>query len=213
MTQHQITPNLFLASQSPRRKALLQNMGITPLVIPADQQIDAEAIETPQPNEDPIAYVVRVANLKRDLAQQRLQACPPSELPTPQPEDLVLAADTTVALDQHILGKPSNKVQAQKMLKALSGTTHQVHTAVSICRMDGAAKETTVVSSDVTFAPLTNDWIDHYIATGEPMDKAGSYGIQGLAGSMIPKISGSYTGIMGLPLYETLNMLRRFGLR
>lgn len=209
MSPHHLQIRIFLASQSPRRKSLLESVGITPVVIPADPTIDAEAIETPQPNEDPIAYVRRVANLKRDMAQQRLQESPPLQIGTSRDQDLVLAADTTVALDQQILGKPESKQQAYEMLQALSGKTHQVHTAVSIASINGKTKECVVVSSDVTFAQLTDEWIANYIATGEPMDKAGSYGIQGLAGSMIPKISGSYTGIMGLPLYETITLIQQ----
>lgn len=200
---------IFLASQSPRRKSLLESVGITPLVIPADPTIDAEAIETPQHNEDPIAYAMRVANLKRDMAQQRLHKAPPPEIETPKNHDLVLAADTTVALDQKILGKPESRQHAHEMLRSLSGKTHQVHTAISITTVDGNTKDCVVVSSDVTFAQLTDDWIAGYVASGEPMDKAGGYGIQGLAGSMIPKISGSYTGIMGLPLYETIALIQK----
>ena len=200
---------IFLASQSPRRKSLLESVGLTPFVIPADPTIDAEALETPQPNEDPIVYVRRVANLKRDMAQQRLQKTPPAEINQPADHDLVLAADTTVALDQKILGKPENAAHARQMLMALAGKTHQVHTAVSIATVSGQTKDCVVVSSDVQFADLSQEWIAAYIATGEPMDKAGGYGIQGIAGSMIPKISGSYTGIMGLPLYETLALIRK----
>jgi septum formation protein len=150
-----------------------------------------------------------VANLKRDMAQQRLQKASLPQIDQPIDRDLVLAADTTVALDQQILGKPETAEHAQQMLMALSGKVHQVHTAVSITRVDGSGPTSVVVSSDVHFAPLTTDWIAQYIATGEPMDKAGSYGIQGIAGSMIPNISGSYTGIMGLPLYETLMLIRQ----
>lgn len=209
MSQPSSQQKIFLASQSPRRKSLLEGVGIRPVVIPADPIIDAETIETPQPNEDPIAYVRRVANLKRDMAQQRLHKTPPLEIDQPIDRDLVLAADTTVALDQQILGKPETAEHARQMLMMLSGKVHRVHTAVSITRVDGSGPASVVVSSDVHFAPLTTEWITQYIATGEPMDKAGSYGIQGIAGSMIPNISGSYTGIMGLPLYETLMLIRQ----
>lgn len=202
-------PTLFLASQSPRRYELLQSVGITPIPIPTDPTVDAEAIETPFENEDPIRYVTRIANLKRDLAQERLVQRPPAGLPIVHEMDLILAADTTVALGIEILGKPENASAAYAMLEKLSGKTHQVHTTVSICRADGQQKQSVTVSSDVTFARLTHAWITNYTATREPMDKAGGYGIQGLAGSMIPKISGSYTGIMGLPLYETLELIRQ----
>lgn len=198
---------VFLASQSPRRKALLESAGVIPVVIAPDPAMDAEAIELPLPNEAPLAYVQRVAEVKRDLARQRLSRLRLDR--APKPYDLILAADTTVALDGRILGKPVNHDEAARMLRALSGKTHQVHTAVSVCLVDASRSDTTVVSSQVRFAPLSDAWIAEYVASHEPMDKAGAYGIQGRAGAMIPEIAGSYTAIVGLPLYETLQMIRK----
>lgn len=197
---------IFLASQSPRRKALLESAGIAVIVLPAASDIDAEALEVPLAHEAPLAYVQRVASLKRDLAIKRLRSL---ELdPAPQAHDLVLAADTTVELEGRILGKPTDPNEAHAMLHALSGKTHQVHTSVSICLADGSRTETGVVSAQVRFAPLSDAWIADYVASGEPMDKAGAYAIQGRAAAMIPDISGSYTAIVGLPLFETLEMIR-----
>lgn len=196
---------LLLASQSPRRKALLESAGITTIVLPPAADIDAEALEAPLAHEAPLAYVQRVASLKRDLAIKRLQSLKLD--PAPQAHDLVLAADTTVELDGRILGKPADPQKAHEMLHALSGKWHQVHTAISMCRADGSHSDSRIVSAQVRFAPLSDAWITGYIASGEPMDKAGAYGIQGRAGAMIPEISGSYTAIVGLPLFETLQMM------
>lgn len=200
-------PKLFLASQSPRRRALLQSVGLDPIVLPADDQSDPEALEIALPNESPGRYVHRVATLKRDAALLRLHQL--SGPACPSDNDLIIAADTTVALGLTIFGKPQSDAQARKMLAELSGKTHQVFTAVSISCVDRSAMETIVVQSQVTFAELSPAWIRAYVASGEPRDKAGAYGIQGAAGSLIPKISGSYSGIMGMPLYETLELIRR----
>jgi septum formation protein len=128
----------------------------------------------------------------------------------------VLCADTTVALDGDILGKPTSAAHARRMLAALSGTTHQVFTAVAVARLDklhGVLLELAVSKSDVTFATLTRAQINAYVATGEPMGKAGAYAIQGLAGFFAQRISGSYSGIMGLPAYETAQLLGRAGVK
>ncbi len=207
MARIPFAPRLFLASQSPRRRALLQSVGLDPIVLPADAEGDPEALEIALPNESPVRYVHRVAELKRDEALLRLHrllgsACPANS-------DLIIAADTTVALGVTIFGKPQSDAQARRMLAELSGKTHQVFTAVSISRFDQSAMETIVVESQVTFAELSPAWIRAYVASGEPRDKAGAYAIQGAAGSLIPKISGSYSGIMGMPLYETLDLIRR----
>ncbi|MEY3982258.1 MAG: hypothetical protein RLZZ281_1127 [Pseudomonadota bacterium] len=204
-----VNTHLYLASQSPRRRALLESVGITPIVLAPDPSVDAEALETPIPNEAPLDYVARVARLKRDQALERLRKTSSSML-KPRPHDLILSADTTVALGNEILGKPATTQHAKEMLEKLAATTHQVHTCVSAIRFDRTVEHTVTVSSQVTFAPLSAQWIDAYVASGEPMDKAGAYGIQGIAGSMIPHIAGSYTGIMGLPLYETLQLIRSF---
>ena len=200
-------PKLFLASQSPRRRALLRSVGLDPIVLPADAEGDPEALEVALPNESPRRYVHRVATLKRDEALLRLRRL--SGPACPSDNDLIIAADTTVALGMTIFGKPQSDQEARRMLGELSGKTHQVFTAVSISRFNQSAMETIVVESQVTFAELSSAWIRAYVASGEPRDKAGAYGIQGAAGSLIPKISGSYSGIMGMPLYETLDLIRR----
>lgn len=200
-------PTVLLASQSPRRRELLTSMGLTVHVVAPDPRVDAEALETPQPAEDPLSYVQRVAMIKWQHAAGRLLASPaPQQIPA---DGILLSADTTVALDGKVLGKPANQTGAAAMLRALSGRSHQVHTAVCAGRPSGAGARTVTVSSEVTFAALDEGWIARYCASGEPMDKAGAYGIQGAAGMMIPRICGSYTGIMGLPLYETLQLLQQ----
>jgi septum formation protein len=199
---------VFLASQSPRRKALLETLGISPIVIPATPGIDTEALEVPLPKEDPTTYVQRVALAKRDAGHRSLQDRS-GEIAF-EGSDLLLAADTTVALDGEIFGKPQSGDHAVDMLRRLSARTHQVHTAVCITRLDGARERVLLVSSAVTFAPLPEEWILEYVRSGEPMDKAGAYGLQGSAQCMIPTISGSYSGIIGLPLYETWQALHFF---
>lgn len=183
---------VVLASQSPRREALLKQMGIECVAMPAD--ID----ETPLENELADAYVLR-------LAQQKARAIV-SILPAEQIDSLVLGADTTVALNGEILGKPLNEADAFLMLKKLSGTTHQVHTAVAVIRKN--RMESVVNTTQVEMIALSDDMMMQYIATGEPLDKAGSYAIQGFAGAWIKCINGSYTGVMGLPVYETAKLLQ-----
>lgn len=184
---------IILASQSPRRVALLKQMGIECLVMPAD--ID----ETPLSGESPSAYVLRLAEQKA-LAIVTKLAGEHANFP-------VLAADTTVALGNTIFGKPENDADAFEMLKKLSGSTHQVHTAIALAFNDHC--ETAINTTQVTMMPLSDAMISAYIATGEPLDKAGSYAIQGLAGSWIQRIEGSYTGVMGLPVHETALLLNK----
>ena len=184
---------IILASQSPRRIALLKQMNIDCLVMPAD--ID----ETAMPNESPSDYVLRLAAQK---AQAILNKSPDPSLP-------ILAADTTVALGLQILGKPENDTDAFNMLKQLSGGTHQVHTAIAVA-FNGKL-ETAINSTQVEMMSLTDAMISEYIASGEHTDKAGSYAIQGLAGCWVKKITGSYTGVMGLPLHETALLLQKIG--
>lgn len=182
---------IILASQSPRRVALLRQMGLDCLVMPAD--IDEAAYM----NESPADYVLRLAEQKA-LATLRKLGGQHADLP-------VLAADTTVALGMEILGKPDNDADAVNMLKKLSGSTHEVHTAVAVAfnnRLDKALSTTLV-----QMMPLTDAMIAAYIVTGEHRDKAGSYAIQGLAGNWIKRIEGSYTGVMGLPVHETAMLL------
>lgn len=185
---------IILASQSPRRVALLKQIGIACLVMPAD--ID----ETALPDESPSDYVLR-------LAAQKAQAIVKKsiDLNLPDYNLPILAADTTVALGQQILGKPDNDSEAFVMLKQLSGSTHQVHTAIAVA-FNGKL-ETALNSTQVEMMPLSDAMISEYIASGEHKDKAGSYAIQGLAGGWVKKITGSYTGVMGLPLYETALLL------
>lgn len=180
---------VILASQSPRRVALLRQLDIHCVVMPAD--ID----ETAKPDESPDDYVMRLAGQK---AQVIVSKCSDRSLP-------ILAADTTVALGLQILGKPENDADAFEMLKRLSGSTHQVHTAIAVA-FNGKL-ETALNSTQVEMMPLSDAMINAYIASGEHKDKAGSYAIQGLAGCWVKKITGSYTGVMGLPLYETALLL------
>jgi septum formation protein len=193
------TDFVYLASKSPRRQELLRQIGVEFRLLPPDDHAAAEALEAPLAGEDPSVYVRRVVRAKLETALVRLAA---SNL-APGP---VLAADTTVALGGAILGKPADPATAAAMLGRLSGRTHRVLTAVALA---SASRRTIAVNvSRVSFARLTPAQIDAYVATGEPFDKAGGYGIQGHAGAFVRRIEGSYSGIMGLPLYETARMLR-----
>ncbi len=187
---------IILASQSPRRVALLKQMGIDCLVMPAD--IDETALS----GESPSTYVLRLAEQKALAIVAKHHDSDLSDLNLP-----ILAADTTVALGNAIFGKPENDAEAFGMLKKLSGSTHQVHTAIALT-FNGKC-ETVLNTTQVTMMPLSDAMICAYIATGEPLDKAGSYAIQGLAGNWISRIEGSYTGVMGLPVYETALLLNK----
>lgn len=191
-----LLPQIYLASRSPRRVELLKQVGISCHILPAD--IDETALE----NEAPVAYVLR-------LAKQKAQACL-SKLDSAQPLLPILAADTSVALGASILGKPNDDNDAKAMLKMLSGSQHQVHTAVALAV--AGEIEVLVSTTTVEMMELTTEQIEHYIATGEHADKAGSYGIQGSAGAWVKRIDGSYTGVMGLPIYETALLLRKHGI-
>lgn len=192
---------IYLASRSPRRQELLERIGVRfePLAPAEDEADAAEALEAPLPGERPSAYVVRVTLAKARAGEARRQA---RGLP-PAP---VLAADTTVALGSRILGKPADAAEASAMLRALSGRSHRVLTAVALARGDRV--EHRLSASRVRFARLTAADIAAYVATGDPFDKAGAYGIQGYAGRFVRHIEGSDSGIMGLPLYETHSLLR-----
>jgi septum formation protein len=183
-------PVILLASASPRRSELLRQVGIAHEVRPV------EVDETPRPGEAPSAYVLRLAEAKAEALWQRLGA---------HERRPVLAADTTVALEGDIFGKPGDSAEARAMLGRLSGRTHEVHTAVALRHAGGAAAR--VSSSTVSLRALTPDEIDGYWNTGEPADKAGGYAVQGRAAVFIRHIAGSYSGIMGLPLYETWELL------
>ena len=196
---------IYLASRSPRRRELLQQIGVRfePLLFREGSRADADTDESVKPGEDPDAYVRRVAQMKALAAWQRvtirrgLQRKP------------VLAADTTVALANEILAKPADRADAERILTLLSGTRHRVLTAVALCLETRC--ELAVSESFVTFAPLTPERIAAYAKTGEPFDKAGAYAVQGRAAAFVERIEGSYTGIMGLPLYETALLLTKFG--
>lgn len=196
-------PAIYLASQSPRRQALLAQIGVTfDLLVPDDDERDAvEALEARVGRESPRRYVERVTLLKLDAARARMRA---RGLP-PRP---VLTADTTVARGRTLYGKPESAAQARHMLQALSGTTHRVLTAVAVG--DARRVRCAVSVSQVTFARLTHAQIDAYVASGEPFGKAGGYAIQGHAATFVAKIAGSHSGIVGLPLYETAALLADF---
>ncbi|MDO6444725.1 Maf family protein [Colwellia sp. 1_MG-2023] len=183
--------SLILASQSPRRRELLAQLGYQFTCCPAD--ID----ETVKINETPIEYVQRLAVEKS------------AHIAKSQPETtLVLGSDTCVVYQNQILGKPDNLTQSIDCLSMLSGNTHQVLTAIAV--VQGQFSKALVVSTDVTFKTLTKEEIINYWHTGEPQDKAGSYGIQGIAGQFVKHISGSYSAVVGLPLYETAQLLAEF---
>lgn len=193
---------IYLASQSPRRRQLLGQVGVAhELLLPAADE-DAEALEAVLPGELPDAYVVRVTRAKLQAALARLQkrGLPPAP---------VLCADTTVALGTHILGKPADDEEAAAMLARLSGHTHRVITSVAVSDGQREAQATSV--SHVRFRQLDAGEIERYVTSGEPRGKAGAYAIQSQAAAWITHIEGSYSGIMGLPLFETAELLRPYG--
>jgi septum formation protein len=201
---------VYLASQSPRRRQLLEQLGVHYELLLADDTEDAEALEVALPNEAPRAYVQRVTLLKLEAALARMKR---RGLPTAP----VLCSDTTVALGQTILGKPDDAKHAAHILGALSGQTHRVLTSVAMGTLSKAGKplktEQALSVSNVRFASLTRTQIQAYVASGEPMGKAGAYAVQGRAAAYIEHISGSYSGIMGLPMFETAQLLRAFGFK
>ena len=191
---------VYLASQSPRRRQLLEQIGVHyELLLPTPEE-DAEALEQVLPGEAPLTYVQRVTLLKLEAAMIRLKTRGLAKAP-------VICADTTVALGREILGKPNNAQDALRMLKKLSGKTHRVLTAVAIGK--GTQRVSAVSISSVTFADMSLTEMKAYVASGEPMGKAGAYGVQGLAAKHIAVIKGSYTGIMGLPVFETAELLKQ----
>lgn len=198
-----IQPRIYLASQSPRRRELLKQIGINfeMLLLRADSFRSVDVDETPDADEQPENYVRRVCQTKAEAghAALKLRNLPPFP---------VLAADTTVALDGKIFGKPENAEQAAAMLRQLSGREHQVLSAVAVAL--GEHVETALSVSVVRFATLDERRIHRYLLTHEYTDKAGGYGIQGHAGAFVEHLSGSYSGVMGLPLFETVELLRRF---
>ncbi len=196
---------IYLASKSPRRRELLRQVGVDfeLLMLRSDPARGAADVsEDVLPGEDPHVYVARVAKEKGAFAWNILQQ-------RRQPLRPILTADTTVTIDGEILGKPADNQEAIAMLERLSGRTHQVLTSVAI-HAERVAEQITQVS-EVRFAKLTPAQIKAYCATTEPYDKAGGYGIQGLAALFVEHIEGSHSGIMGLPLFETANLLRKAG--
>ena len=195
---------VYLASQSPRRRQLLDQLGVRHELLLAAADEDAEGLEATRHGELPRAYVERVTRAKLAAARKRLQS---RGLP-PAP---ILCADTTVALGRRILGKPADAADAAATLSALSGRSHRVLTAVAV--WDGRRTGFALSDSHVRFARLPAEVIEAYVASGEPFGKAGSYAIQSSLAGWIERIAGSYSGIMGLPLYETTQLLRRARVR
>lgn len=196
--------SIYLASASPRRRELLKQIGIRHEVVllrTHAPRIDVD--ETPLPDEAPSDYVLRLARAKADRG---LKDCRARRLPL-RP---VLAADTTVTIDGLIIGKPAKREEAEATLARLSGRTHEVLTAVALAWEEKL--EVRLSSSRVTFATLNAQQIRSYVASGEPCDKAGAYAIQGRAAAFITRLEGSYSGVMGLPLAETVQLLQEFGL-
>jgi len=193
-----MTKSVVLASASPRRTALLKQMNIAHTIQPAD--ID----ESPREDETPMALVSRLASEKAQAVKAQLES---KQAMTS--ETVILASDTLIAFDGQSVGKPQDKAESKRILKMLSGKTHQVLT--SICALSEVQEQTQVITTSVTFAALTDAQIDAYWETGEPADKAGSYAIQGIGGEFVVSINGSASAVIGLPLYETRQLLNEFG--
>jgi len=195
---------IYLASQSPRRRQLLEQIGVRfELLLPRPDE-DAEALEAERPGELPADYVQRVTLAKLHAARARLAA---SGLPIAP----ILCSDTTVALGRRIFGKPADAVDAVATLTRLSGRAHRVITAVAIAT--GRRQRLAVNHTRVWFAPIPAAEIERYVAAGEPFGKAGSYAIQISISAWVERIDGSYSGIMGLPLFETAQLLKQAGVR
>ena len=197
-------PSVYLASKSPRRQDLLRQIGVEfeELLVRGADGRRRDIVETPRKDEPAIDYVKRIARTKASVGwhQMNRRALPPRP---------VLAADTEVVVDGAILGKPADAADAIAMLERLSGKTHAVLTAVAV-RWHGHIV-LAVSASRVSFRALSRDEIQRYVATGEPFDKAGAYGIQGRAAAFIRHLDGSYSGVMGLPLFETTEILAQIG--
>ena len=196
---------IYLASRSPRRRELLKQVGVTfeIVLLREDEKRGPDIDETPKPDEKADAYALRVACSKAELAAHYMGR-------RALPARPVLAADTTVVCDGGIIGKPTNREDAAAILTRLAGRQHEVVSAVAMAM--GGRIEQAVSTSKVWFGPLTAEEIRRYVATGEPLDKAGAYAIQGRAAAFATRIEGSYSGIMGLPLAETAELMRRFGI-
>jgi septum formation protein len=195
-------PTLVLASASPRRRELLTQAGFTFEVHPA------RISEDPKPGEDPIAYVVRLAREKAEAVFTEITNAHASDQRASAPPQVVLGADTTVEVDNQILGKPEDAADAARMLRLLSGRTHRVITGVAV--VSAARTEVAAEVTAVKFLELSDEEIAAYIATGEPMDKAGAYAIQGRAARWIPRIEGDYFNVVGLPIALVSTLLEDF---
>jgi septum formation protein len=194
---------IYLASRSPRRRELLKQIGVPfeLLLLREDLRRGADVDETPLPDESPGVYVLRIARAKAETAVRQIAY-------RGLPQKPVLAADTTVVFDGQIVGKPDDTEHAARILRTLSGREHQVLTTVVVALREQV--ETQISVSSVWFRELTESDIRRYCATGESLDKAGAYAIQGRAGAFVTRIAGSYSGIMGLPLAETTELLQKF---
>lgn len=197
-------PFVYLASRSPRREELLRQIGVDCEVFVDSPPGSADAVdETPHPDEPPAEYVVRIARAKTDAGLRALRAKHKAMHP-------LLAADTTVATGDRIFGKPESPSEAAAMLRDLSGLTHRVYTAVALAWQDRVAMA--LSETAVTLRTLAEDEIACYVESMEPMGKAGAYAIQGRAAVFVERIEGSYSGVMGLPLFETARLLQGAGL-
>ena len=183
--------DFWLASSSPRRKELLEQVGYR------FNAFSVDVDESPSPAEDPKAYVLRLARTKAIAGAQQ------------KPGIAVLGSDTTVTIDNHILGKPENEDDFQRMMGLLSGRSHHVHTGVAVCLDERV--ESVISTTVVRFGALNDDLVSAYWRSGEPLGKAGGYAIQGFAAVFVESIEGSYSGVVGLPLYETRQLLSSFG--
>ncbi|KVL89601.1 Maf family protein [Burkholderia stagnalis] len=197
----ELFPILYLASQSPRRQELLQQIGVRfELLLPRPDE-DAESLEAERPGETADDYVLRVTVAKAEAARARLAA-------SGKPAAPLLVADTTVTIDGAILGKPADPADALAMLTRLAGREHEVLTAVAVIDAGGALLPPALSRSSVRFSAAPRDAFARYVETGEPFGKAGAYAIQGRAAEFVEQIAGSHSGIMGLPLFETAALLR-----
>ena len=197
---------IYLASRSPRRRELLKQIGVdfATLLLREAQPRMADVDETSKPDEAPEVYTSRIARTKAGTGWMQLMQRKLPQLP-------VLAADTIVVLKEHVFGKPESNTDAQEMLRVLSGQTHQVLTAVAVAAQNGIHVRTS--TSTVRFRHISEREIQLYLASDEAYDKAGSYAIQGIAAVFIAEISGSYSGVMGLPLFETAQLLEESGIK
>jgi len=196
---------IYLASRSPRRRDLLKQIGVPfeLLLLREDLRRGADVDETPLAEESPGVYVLRVASAKAAMAVRQIAY-------RGLPQKPVLSADTTVVFDGQIVGKPVDAEDAARILRTLSGREHQVLTAVAVALREQIEAQISV--SSVSFRELSDAEIRSYVATGEPLDKAGAYAIQGRGGVLVTRMIGSYSGIMGLPLAETVELLQKFGI-